>query len=43
MTDDRIITLLEETRDLQRKHAAIALMVLVVVLVAVFLLPYIMR
>jgi hypothetical protein len=70
MTDDRIITLLEEIRDLQRQHAAnyqealrnqqeaigiqraatrrvmrfaTALMVLVVVLVAVFLLPYVMR
>jgi hypothetical protein len=70
MSDDRIITLLEEIRDLQRQHIvnyqealrnqqeaigiqraatrrvmrfATALMVLVVVLVAVFLLPYVMR
>jgi hypothetical protein len=70
MTNDRIIALLEEIRDLQRQHAAnyqdalrnqqeaigiqraatrrvmrfaTALMILVVVLVAVFVLPYVMR
>ena len=70
MTDDRIVQLLEEIRDLQRQHVAnyqealrnqqeaigiqraatrrvmrfaTALMVLVVVLVAVFILPYVMR
>jgi len=70
VTDDRIVQLLEEIRDLQRQHVAnyqealrnqqqaigiqraatrrvmrfaTALMVLVVVLVAVFILPYVMR
>lgn len=70
MTDDGIVALLEEIRDLQRQHAtnyqdalrnqqeaiaiqrvatrrvmrfATALIVLVVVLVAVFLLPYVLR